>query len=61
MHRPNRPPKVRVSVTLDEHVVREVRRLSGIQYRSLSQYINLFLYRHIAELEHEKEQSARGK
>ncbi len=51
----SRPPKVRVSVMLDEHVAREVRRLSHDSYRSLSQYVNLVLYRHLAALEREKE------
>lgn len=51
----SRPPKVRVSVTLDEDIVREVRRLSDDSYRSLSQYVNLVLRRHLAALEREKE------
>ncbi len=54
----DRPLKVKVSITLDEPVVREIRRLSDSSFRSLSQYINLVLYRHIAELEREKEPPA---
>ncbi len=51
----SRPLKVKVSVTLDEDIVREVRRLSDDSYRSLSQYVNLVLCRHLAALERERE------
>ena len=43
----DRPLKVNISITLDEPLVRELRRLSDGSFRSLSQYINLVLYRHI--------------
>ncbi len=51
----NRPLKVKVSITLDEPLVRELRRRSDSAYRPLSQYINLVLYEHIAALERKKE------
>lgn len=43
----NRPLKVKVSITLDEPLVRELRRRSDSAYRPLSQYINLVLYQHV--------------
>ncbi len=43
----NRPLKVNISITLDEPLVRELRRRSDSSYRSLSQYINLVLYQHV--------------
>ena len=43
----NRPLKVKVSITLDEPLVRELRRRSDSSYRSLSQYINLVLCQHV--------------
>lgn len=51
----NRPLKVKVSITLDEPLVRELRRRSDSAYRPLSQYINLVLRRHLAALGREKE------
>ncbi len=50
----NRPLKVKVSITLDEPLVRELRRRSDSSYRSLSQYINLVLYQHVRAAEQGK-------
>lgn len=55
MSNSDRPLKVNISITLDEPLVRELRRLSDGSFRSLSQYINLVLYEHIVALERKKE------
>ena len=45
------PLKVKVSITLDYDVVDKIRYLSDEEFRSFSQYVNLILRKHIAELE----------
>lgn len=42
-----KPKKVKVSVSLDENVVVELKRLSEITDRSFSQYINIILKQYI--------------
>lgn len=42
-----RPLKQKVSVTLDEDIVKRVKELSEEQQRSFSQYINLVLTEHL--------------
>lgn len=46
-----RPLKQKVSVTLDEDIVKRVKELSEEQQRSFSQYINLVLTEHLKHLE----------
>ena len=46
-----KPLKVNISLTLDEDVLTEVRRLAEEDDRSVSQYINLILRQHLRELE----------
>ena len=46
-----RPLKQKVSVTLDEDIVKRVKELSEEQQRSFSQYINLVLSEHLKHLE----------
>ena len=50
-----KPLKVNISLTLDEDVLTEVRRMAEEDDRSVSQYINLILRQHLRELE-EKQQ-----
>ncbi len=45
-----KPLKVKVSITLDEDLVEKVRGIAEYQDRSFSQYINLVLRRHLAQL-----------
>ena len=46
-----RPLKQKVSVTLDEDIVKRVKELSEEQQRSFSLYINLVLTEHLKHLE----------
>lgn len=46
-----RPLKQKVSVTLDEDIVKRVKELSEEQQRSFAQYINLVLTEHLKHLE----------
>ena len=46
-----RPLKQKVSVTLDEDIVKRVKELSEEQQRCFSQYINLVLTEHLKHLE----------
>lgn len=46
-----RPLKQKVSVTLDEDIVKRVKDLAEEQQRSFSQYINLVLTEHLKELD----------
>ena len=48
---PMRPLKVRVSITLDEEVVKKIRILAEEDDRQLSSYINLVLRKHLRDLE----------
>ena len=49
-----KPLKQKVSLTLDEDLIAKLRVLAEDCDRSLSQYINLTLKQHVAELEQEK-------
>ena len=42
-----KPLKVKVSITLDEDVIREIRALAETDDRNFSQYINLILKKHL--------------
>ena len=42
-----KPLKVKVSITLDEDVIHEIRTLAETDDRNFSQYINLVLKKHI--------------
>lgn len=44
-----KPLKVKVSITLDEDIVSEVKALSEMEDRSFSQYVNLVLKHHVRE------------
>ena len=46
-----RPLKQKVSVTLDEDIVKRVKELSEEQQRSFSQYSSLILTEHLKHLE----------
>ena len=46
-----RPLKQKVSVTLDEDIVKRVKELSEEQQRSFSQYINLEHLKHLEQTE----------
>jgi len=50
-----KPLKVNISLTLDEDVLTEVRRLAEEDDRSVSQYINLVLRQHLRELEQKRQ------
>lgn len=51
----DKPYKVKVSVSLDEDVITEIKKLAENDDRSFSQYINLVLKEHIAEIKDSKE------
>ena len=44
-----KPLKSKVSITLDEDVIRQIRELAEADDRNFSQYINLILKKHIQE------------
>ncbi len=46
-----RPLKEKISITVDSDVVEKLKERAEIDDRSLSQYINLVLKRHLAETE----------
>ena len=46
-----KPLKQKVSITLDEDVIKKVKKLSEDCDRSFSQYINLVLKEHLAKTE----------
>ena len=52
-----KPLKTKVSITLDEDVIRRVRELAEADDRNFSQYINLVLKKHIAENPREADSS----
>lgn len=43
----NKPYKQKVSVSLDENIIAEIRELAELDDRTFSQYINLVLKEHI--------------
>ncbi len=52
-----KPLKVRISLTLDEDIVEQVKHLAEEDDRSLSQYINLLLREHIRTQEKDEEEN----
>lgn len=46
-----KPLKQKVSITLDEEIIRKTKRLAEENDRSFSQYVNLVLREHLACLE----------
>lgn len=51
-----KPIKVKVSVTLDEDLVEQLRRLAAEDDRQLSSYINIALRNHLRQLQSPKAQ-----
>lgn len=51
----NKPYKQKVSVSLDEDVIGEIKELADNDDRSFSQYINLVLKEHITKIKSKKE------
>lgn len=49
-----RPLKQKVSVTLDEDIVKSIKALAEEEQRSFSQYINLVLTEHLKKREEKK-------
>ena len=49
-----RPLKQKVSVTLDEDIVKRVKELAEDEQRSFSQYVNLVLTEHLKKLDKNK-------
>lgn len=45
-----KPLKIKISVSLDEDVVEQIRELAELDDRALSQYINLVLRQHLKTL-----------
>lgn len=43
----DKPLKVKVSITLDEYIVQQIKELSEKDDRNFSQYINMILREHI--------------
>ena len=50
-----KPLKESISITLDVPVLNEIKKLSEIDDRSVSSYINLVLKAHLEQLEREKQ------
>ena len=48
-----KPLKVKVSITLDEDVIHEIRTLAETDDRNISQYINLVLKKHVNDTQKE--------
>ena len=51
-----RPLKQKVSVTLDEDIVKRMKELADEEQRSFSQYINLVLTEHLKKLDENKKE-----
>ncbi len=45
-----RPLKAKVSITLDEELIKDVKKLAEQDDRSFSQYINVVLNKHLMEM-----------
>ncbi|WP_371922825.1 toxin-antitoxin system protein [Anaerofustis sp. NSJ-163] len=45
-----RPLKAKVSITLDEELIKDVKKLAEQDDRSFSQYINVVLNKHLIEI-----------
>ncbi len=48
-----RPLKEKISITIDGDILEKLRELADYDDRSLSQYINIVLKKHLEELEQE--------
>lgn len=46
----DKPLKVKVSITLDEQIVQQIKELSEKDDRNFSQYINMILREHIKDI-----------
>lgn len=51
----NKPYKQKVSVSLDEDIITEIKELAENDDRSFSQYINLVLKEHVEKIKGKKE------
>lgn len=51
----NKPYKQKVSVSLDEDIIAEIKKLAENDDRSFSQYINLVLKEHITKIKTDSE------
>lgn len=49
-----KPLKEKISITIDNDIVEKLREIAEADDRSLSQYINLVLKKHLEELKEEK-------
>lgn len=49
----NKPYKNKVSISLDEDIITEIKELAENDDRSFSQYINLVLKEHLAKINNE--------
>ena len=49
-----KPLKEKISITIDNDIVEKLREIAEADERSLSQYINLVLKKHLEELKEEK-------
>ena len=54
----NKPYKQKVSVSLDEDIIAEIKELAENDDRSFCQYINLVLKEHIAKIKDREEQGS---
>lgn len=52
-----KPLKERVSVTLDDDIIRKIRELSEEDDRSFSQYVNIVLKEHIKNISEKQNES----
>ena len=43
------PLKAKVSITLDEQIIKDIKKLAELDDRSFSQYINIVLNKHLLE------------
>ncbi len=50
-----RPLKQKVSITLDEDIIKKIKELSEKEQRSFSQYVNLILAEHLKRLGQEEQ------
>ncbi len=55
-----KPMKTKVSVTLDDPILEQIKRLAEIQDRSVSSYINLVLKAHLEQQEGKGARSFQG-
>lgn len=50
----DKPLKVKVSITLDEQIVQQIKELSEKDDRNFSQYINMILREHIKDIKNKR-------